>query len=438
MSVINLIPFAISTWLGLFLLTRGSHIRLRLAASGLLFYALALATQSALSNALRLFPSVFWVGAVLFLDQRITDKHSILLRIWKWGLLPVTILVSGFFLFDSSTFSNSMFKWISFLIGLTPLFFALFLLQDFITLLRPKQATGVLLTATLFFALGEGFLFLPIVLSIQELVLPTIGIDLLFLGFCIAWFDALDEGETFLPDMTRSFISTLIIILIFAGQVGFVIAIQTGFTKEMQNLLSSIVFASILLSTFGNTLQGKLDSIVWSQTPAMQEAQMRLQTESVVLSRKNLNINLSSLNEEERTRLTRRALSHFGDLTRLASNPLTQLPAIEQTLKARNIPDSTLERATELKALLTKSIMKLKPQSENMFGSTDEWRFYNSVYFPYVAGLRPYHRNQEKDLKQYEKEAIEWFQSFVPERTLHNWQNTAAKLIATDLWENNF
>ena len=438
MNVINLIPFAISTWLGLFLLTRGSHGRLRFAALGLLFYAAAFATNDTIANALRLFPPIFWVGAILYLDQRITDKHPIVVSLWKWILIPLTIIVSGFFLIDSFLVSNSMIKWISFLIGLTPLFFAVYLFQDFITLLRPKQATGVLLIATLFFALGEGFLFLPIVLSIQELVLPAIGIDLLFLGFCMAWFDALDEGETFLPDMTRSFILTTIIVLIFAGQIGFVIAIQTGFTKEMQNLLSSTVFASILISVFGNTFQGKLDSLIWSQTPVMQEARIRLQAESAVLSRKNLNINLSSLNEEERTRLTRRALSHFGDLTRLASNPLTQLPAIENSLKARHVPDSTLERATELKALLTKSILKLKPQSEKMFDTTDEWRFYNSVFFPYIAGLRLYNRNQEKELKSYEKEALAWFQSFVPERTLHNWQNTAAKLIANDLWENNF
>ena len=33
------------------------------------------------------------------------------------------------------------------------------------------------------------------------------------------------------------------------------------------------------------------------------------------------------------------------------------------------------------------------------------------------------------------REALTWFQSQVPERTLHNWQNAAAKLIARDLSE---
>ena len=73
-----------------------------------------------------------------------------------------------------------------------------------------------------------------------------------------------------------------------------------------------------------------------------------------------------------------------------------------------------------------------------MFDTTDEWRFYNSLFFPYVAGLRPYRKIQEKDLAPHEKEALEWFRSFVPERTLHNWQNSGARLIASDLWEKNF
>jgi hypothetical protein len=31
--------------------------------------------------------------------------------------------------------------------------------------------------------------------------------------------------------------------------------------------------------------------------------------------------------------------------------------------------------------------------------------------------------------------ALEWFQNYVPERTLYNWQNVAARLIAKQLRE---
>jgi len=439
MVLLNLIPFTLSAWLGLFLLGRGVHPRLRLTGLGLLFYAAALGVNiPSLSLALRLLPPVLWVGAILHLDQHLIDGHPILFALWKWFLLPVTFLLGGFFLFAPAASATFPFAWVSLLLGLTPLFWTLVLVPDYKALLRPRQVTGILFTATLFFALGEAFLFFPTKWLPPEFVLPSIGIDLLFLGFCIAWFDAFDEGESFFPNMIRSLALTLILVLIFAGQVGFVIAIQTGLTEGMRVLLTTTVLASILIAVFGNSLEAKLDGFAFSRLQPVREARARLVTESAILSRKDPQIDLSALNEEERSRLTRRALSHFGNLTRLASSPLTQLPAIERRLKARGASETTLERAAELKSLLTESILKLKPQNGKEFDTTDEWRFYNALFFPYVKGLRPYSRNQEKNLADFEKAVADWFQAFVPERTLHNWQNAGAKLIANDLWERDF
>src|SRR5262245_27235630 len=122
MILLDLIPFTVSAWLGLFLLARGSHPRLRLAALGLLFYSAALAINNpTLSGVLRLLPPILWVGAILHLDQRVTDKHPILFFLWRWILLPVTLLLGGFFLINPAASSASLFIWISLFIGLTPL-----------------------------------------------------------------------------------------------------------------------------------------------------------------------------------------------------------------------------------------------------------------------------------------------------------------------------
>jgi len=439
MFFLNLLSFTLSLWLGLFILARGSHPRLRLTALGLLFYAAALIVNiKNLSFALRLLPPILWVGAILHLDQRIIDNHPALHKLWMWLLIPVTLLLGIFFLFNPSASQAFPYIWISLLIGLTPLIWTLILLRDYLTFLQPKQITGVLITATIFFGLGEGILLFPTDWLPQKYMFPAIGVDLLFLGVCIAWFDAFDEGETFLPDMIRSFVLTSIIVLIFAGQVGFAIAIKAGLTDGMKLLLTTTILASVLFAIFGSSFQNLLDGFAFSRNPSLREERRRLVTESAILSRRDAGIDLSKLNEEERSRLTRRALSHFGNLNRLASNPLTQLPVIESRIKERGIHDTTLDRANELKSVLTESILKLKPQGERNFDTTDEWRFYNSLFFPYVTGLRPYSRTQEKDLAGFEKDALEWFQFFVPERTLHNWQNTAAKLIANDLWESNF
>jgi hypothetical protein len=49
-------------------------------------------------------------------------------------------------------------------------------------------------------------------------------------------------------------------------------------------------------------------------------------------------------------------------------------------------------------------------------------------------GLKPYTRRLDYDsFDEVSRAALDWFQTAVPERTLHNWQNTAARLIAEDL-----
>ena len=128
-------------------------------------------------------------------------------------------------------------------------------------------------------------------------------------------------------------------------------------------------------------------------------------------------------------------IRHFGNLSRLAANPLTHLPQIDIRLAGRGARDDTLGRATELKALLTECIQRLKPQQQGDFGTSDEWRYYNALYFPYIVGLKPYSRRAQAPADPVARKALEWFHLHVPERTLHNWQVAATKLIAQDLRE---
>jgi hypothetical protein len=61
---------------------------------------------------------------------------------------------------------------------------------------------------------------------------------------------------------------------------------------------------------------------------------------------------------------------------------------------------------------------------------------YNALYYPYVLGLRLYSFNGLSDRMDAETRAVvEWFRAGVPERTLHNWQNAASRLVALDLRE---
>ena len=102
---------------------------------------------------------------------------------------------------------------------------------------------------------------------------------------------------------------------------------------------------------------------------------------------------LDGVDDETFARLTRRALGHYGDLSKLVASPLTALPIIDERLAARGAPDQPLERANELKALLADRIARLKPRDGGDFGTTEQWRHYNALYFPYVVGVRAYAQN---------------------------------------------
>jgi len=160
--------------------------------------------------------------------------------------------------------------------------------------------------------------------------------------------------------------------------------------------------------------------------------------EAVEHSARNIDpgLDFSLLSDEDFVNYTRRALSYLDDLPKLASSPLTQLPLVEARLASRSAHIDTLARADELKRILTENIERLKPASGDEFGTTDAWRYYNAIYYPYVVGLKPWRRRQTKDgLAPHEIHALEWFRREVSERTLHNWQKKAAQLIATSLRE---
>jgi len=110
------------------------------------------------------------------------------------------------------------------------------------------------------------------------------------------------------------------------------------------------------------------------------------------------------------------------------------LPVIATRLADRRAADAPLERATELKSVLEECIARLKPNTDDEFGTSEEWRYYNALYFYYVRGIRPYSvRTNRADLDPVCRRALSWFADQVPQRTLHNGQTTAARIIAREL-----
>ncbi|HEX2621242.1 MAG TPA: hypothetical protein VHL11_13875 [Phototrophicaceae bacterium] len=305
---------------------------------------------------------------------------------------------------------------------------------------RLRRPRALVVTATIFFAGGLVLMIVPQAILATDFVLLLMGFDLLVLGYSIAVLDADDEGEALLPDALRSLLLTAGGCLIFGGQIALVIVIQ-GVSDALEVLLLGTLTAVVLLPALAPYVQQWLDRWLLVESPRLQVERSQLQAVYAALPRQSDSLDVLALDETEFARLTRRALAHLGDLERLAASPLIQLPIITRRLQDQFRQESTLARTNELKAILIESIEHLRPSGDDLFGTSDEWRYYNALYFPYVLGLKPYRRyTPDDDLDSASQAAasqaaLSWFQSQVPERTLHNWQNKAAQLIARDLRE---
>ena len=244
--------------------------------------------------------------------------------------------------------------------------------------------------------------------------------------------DAFDEGQALRSDMLRSFVATGVVVVLFGGQALIGMA-MTGERTALTVLLFTSIAIAITINVLADPLAGLLDRLAFSRSPALRADRATLRRTESALPLRSANP-LGHVDDETFARLTRRALGHYGDLSKLVASPLTALPTIDERLAARGAPDQPLERANELKALLADRIARLKPRDGGDFGTTEQWRHYNALYFPYVVGVRAYAQNATAaGLDPVARQAWQWLVTEVPQRSLHNWQNAAARLIAADL-----
>jgi hypothetical protein len=297
---------------------------------------------------------------------------------------------------------------------------------------RPRRVIGVAVVATMFFSLSNAILVIPLGLVPSWLALASTGVDVMTLGIAVALWDAFDEGQALRADMRRSFVGSVVVAALFGGQALIGMAVTDEHTALMVLLFTSLAIA-LSINVLADPLAGLLDRLAFSQSPDLRADRATLRrTESALPLRSQSP--LDGVDDDTFVRLTRRALGHYGDLSKLVASPLTALPIIDERLAQRGVPDQPLERANELKALLADRISALKPRDGGDFGTTEQWRHYNSLYFPYVVGVRAYAQNATAaGLDPVARQAWQWFVTEVPQRSLHNWQNAAARVIAADL-----
>jgi hypothetical protein len=441
MAALSAVVFTLSWWLGLYLLARdaGKPI-LVLAAAGLTSFASVVALDavrlvngSELLSRLEIYlvaiPGVAWFAVLLELSRPCDSWRSRASEFLAVGIVATLSLV-GAVMAGSVTGPLRLGHWVMF--GTVSVSTLAAMVYTVWRVAQPVRVAGVIAVATLFFALSNAILIIPLGLVPSWLALASTGVDVALLGVAVALWDAFDEGHALRADMLRSFAATTVVATLFGGQALIGLAV-TGPRTALTVLLFTSLAAAGAVQVYGGALAGALDRLAFWRSPALRADRAALRHTAAALPLRSAGP-LDGVDDETFTRLTRRALGHYSDLSKLVASPLTMLPIIEDRLAARGAPDQPLERANELKALLADRIARLKPRDGRDFGTTEEWRYYNALYFPYVVGVRAYAQNASAaGLDPVARRAWQWFVTEVPQRSLHNWQNAAAKVIAADL-----
>lgn len=437
------VVFALSWWLGLYLLARDPRKPvLLLAAVGLTSFAVVVAldavrlTSTAHADVLGhievflvVVPGVAWFAVLLELARPSDTWRS------RAGEVAMVVVVAALAITGAAMAGGvdgplRTGHWIMF--GVISLATLGAMVRALVGGRRPGSVMGVAVVATLFFALGNAILVIPLGLVPSWLALASTGFDVLLLGVAVALWDSFDEGQALRGDMLRSFVGSIVVAVLFGGQVLIGMAVTDEHTALAVLLFTSLAVA-IGINVLADPLAGVLDRLAFSRSPELRADRAALRRTEAALPLRSDNP-LATVDEDAFARLTRRALGHYSDLSKLVASPLTALPVIDERLARRSAPDQPLERANELKALLADRIAALKPRDAGDFGTTEEWRHYNSLYFPYVVGVRAYAQNATAaGLDPVARQAWQWFVTEVPQRSMHNWQNAAARVIAADL-----
>ncbi|WP_067507769.1 hypothetical protein [Actinoplanes sp. TFC3] len=419
--------FALTWWLGAYLVGRdATSTTLWRAAGGLWTYgtgvvAWTVAPGSFAAQTLLCLPALFWAGVATALLPSDVPERTLVNRGW-----PIAALV---FLVPTLLLPS-----VGKLVALAPLAGGLVLLLRYRHRVRPQQLPPALTIAAALYVAGLIVVLAPLTFGAPELVIATIGLDLLLCGFLVAAFDAVDTGERLLPDLRRSLVFAGAALLLCGGPAAITMLAVPGraTVTVLQFVLVGVVMSAVGLAV---PVRAGLDRLAFLHDERLRRDRSALLLAAEALTRRRERHRMIGLDEAEFRRLVRRALDGFGDGGRMLRNPLAELPAVDRRLHARGagLAEQPLARVAELRAVLVEQVERLKPGGPP--DTSEEWRFYNALHYCCVLGLRPYDRAPQLDgLDRDARRILDWIRRYVRREALELWTTQAAEQVASRMW----
>ncbi|HEY1011538.1 MAG TPA: hypothetical protein VGE07_02465, partial [Herpetosiphonaceae bacterium] len=142
----------------------------------------------------------------------------------------------------------------------------------------------------------------------------------------------------------------------------------------------------------------------------------------------------------------RRAISGLKNPLALANSPLLSHGSVAERLAAVALEDNRLNRAACLRELLIEHIEGLRPADDGAAPAGEARRFFNVLYYPYVAERsRKQALTESRRLAEQRRRAgaaqpgeteqvLAWLAD-VDENTFFKWQRKASDVIAQVLWD---
>src|SRR5271166_1546172 len=257
MAALSALVFSLSWWLGLYLLARGPRKPvLALAAIGLCSFAAAVAldairlvTRSAVLGHVEIYlvavPGVAWFAVLVELARPSDGGRGRTGEVLLVGVVAALTLVGATL---AGTVSGPL------RLGhvVMCVVISASTLGAMVAALRNRAqkipVVGLVITATLFFALANAILIIPLGVVPSWLALASTGCDVLGLGVAVALWDAFDEGQALRGDMLRSFTGTGAVAVLLGGQMLIGIALTPRQTTA-QTALTVLLFTSLAIAT---------------------------------------------------------------------------------------------------------------------------------------------------------------------------------------------